>query len=326
MAGSWRRAGGAGLLAVVLGSGLGPALADEPLPLQDVDLSDPPLVTLVATVPGMLSGRALPSTAFSAQQGEQVLPLTVTRVVDGPAELVLALDTSDASSLAYEQSAAADLLRSLPPGLPTVVLPTGQRGTAVSALETVAALREGPAELLDGLPAPAQGRRLLVLLGSCDALSGVTGRTAAADEQVSVLATGDCTDEAAELAGEAGVARSGLQGMELLSAVDDVGRALLGQYRLQVDALPDGGPVQLTVRTDDLVASAALPLADSGSGSSSGSGATGTSATGDAGPGDAGPGDALPRTPVVLAALLAAGTGAAVLASLLADRRRARPT
>ena len=325
MAGGWRAAGAGGLPLGGLPPGGVAQAADEPLVLQDVDLSSPAGVSVVATVPSVLSGRPLPPAAFSARQGAAVRPATAQRVVDGPAELVLAVDTSVPAALPFAQSAAADLLRMLPPGLPTVVLPGGARGTTRSALDLVGSLRPGRSGLLDDLPAAPQGRRLLVLLTGCRGLERIEEPTGS-DQHVSVLVTErGCEERAREVAGEAGLVRTGLAGVRLLPAVDDVGRQVLGQYRVQVEADATGGPLDLTVEDGGISASSVLRLATQTPSPAAGAG-PGTSAE----PGPlpsaavAAPArqDEVGGLPVLAAGALAGATGLGVLAVLRADRRR----
>ena len=291
-----------GLLAVA-----GPARAagQDDLTLTEASRAADGTARVVATVPVALSDTDL-TTAFSATAGGAAVPLRVTRVLPG-AELVLALDASgDAQTLAVEQSAAADLLRALPPDTLTTVLPSGSRTGARDALAAVAALRPAPGGLLDGLPAPSGVRRLVVALTGCPALTGETRSVPGAGDagtQVSVLALGAaCDDAAARLAGASpGVVRTGLDPGRMFAAVDDTARALLGQYVLQSTAPVGAGPLQVSVPDGASTVTAGVQLPAPVAASS-----TGTST-------DDAPGWAV-LLAVVLAALTAAGLGAELLA------------
>ncbi len=238
----------------------GPATADDQLQLSGVQVSrDDRVLTAVVTVPLLLSTRGLPADAFSARQDGRPLPLTATRVVDAPSELVVVLDTSvPPPQLSAEQSAAADLLRTLPADLPTTVLPGGDRTTARSAIGDVASVAPGRAALLDGLPDTPSVRRLVVVLAGCPAVNAERRTLGGGQTQVSVLATAaGCGAAANRLAGpEPGVVRLGLDTAGMLAATDQVSRVLLGQYALRTEPGVGSGPVELTVR--DGATSAAL--------------------------------------------------------------------
>lgn len=244
------RRGAAGVLALGLLVVAAPSWAQQP-PLRLTPLEVRPAeATTVATVPRALVGVMLPSAAFSAEQADRPLPVSAGRVVDGAAELVVAVDTSGAAlDVAARQSAASDLLRAMPPRLRVVVLPGGQVGTPVSALAAVAALQVGPGDIFAGLPQPPAARRLVVLLAACDTLARVPAGLQAADGQLSVLVNVGLCDERAErlAAPGSGLARTGLREASLFAAVDEVVRELLGQYRLRVTGLDPALPLQVTV-------------------------------------------------------------------------------
>ena len=245
----------------------GPAAADDQLQLSGVQLSpDDRVLTAVVTVPLLLSTRQLPAAAFTASQDGRPLPLSAMRVVESPSELVVVLDTSvPVPQLAAEQSAAADLLRALPPDLPTTVLPGGDRTTARSAIGDVASLAPRRAALLDGLPDTPSVRRLVVVLAACPAVDAERRTVGGGQTQVSVLATeAGCGAAAGRLAGpEPGVVRLGLDTPGLFAAADQVSRLLLGQYALRTEPGVGPGPVQLTVH--DGATSAALTFAPASS-------------------------------------------------------------
>ena len=223
---------------------------------DDVRLSSPEVaegaLTLLARVPDALTGMPLDASDFSARQGGRELAVSVERAVDGPAQLVLALDTTrGARALMAEQSAAVDLLRTLPMTLPTVVLPGGTPGTVRDALFRVSVLRPGAGGLLDGLGEAPDGRRVVVLLTGCLALQAAVvtpaGALLARPTQVHVLALDagcEQTTAALTLPG-GGVSRGNLDAGRLLAGVDAVGRELNGTYRLRLDADPAGEPVQV---------------------------------------------------------------------------------
>ena len=120
------------LLATVVAGPAYAATGPQELRLSAPLLSPDRVLTVLATVPATLSGAALPEGSFTASQDGRPVPVTATRVADGPVELVLVLDVSGAT-LGAEQAAAVDLLRAVPSQTPTTVLPGGDRTTARSA-------------------------------------------------------------------------------------------------------------------------------------------------------------------------------------------------
>ena len=309
-----RRAAACGAAVLVaLGGGTATAAAQS----DEVRLSAPvPAaggLTLLARVPDALSGMSLEASDFTARQGDRDLEVQVQRVVEGPGQLVLGLDTSNgARALAVEQSAAADLLRTLPLTLPTVVLPGGTGGTVRDALTRISALRPADDGLLGGLGEPPEGRRVVVLLTGCDALEAAATTEEAgmldAPAQVHVLALDDgCEQTAAALAAPGGgIARTALGAGGLLAGIDAVGREVNGTYSLRLDADPSGEPVQVRAVGAGTTAEgvlelpggrpAALPVPDEGG---------------------------LPGGPVAVAAGLLALLAAGVVAGLRVRRARA---
>lgn len=185
------------LLAVTLA-----AAADSELRLSVARSTADLGLTVTATVPRLLSASTLPSTAFTATQDGRPLSPASTRVVDPPAELVVVLDESvDGTALSAEQSAAADLLRSVPPQLPTTVMPGVEPTTANSAIGRLGDLRPRAGGLLDGLPGAPAVRRLVVVLAGCPAINAERRTFGGTDTQVSVLATGAGCETAAERLG-----------------------------------------------------------------------------------------------------------------------------
>lgn len=252
----------------------GPAgAAPQELTLTAPELTDR-VLTVHATVPGAIADRPAPEGAFTGVQDGRPVALSADRVLDGDVELLLVLDGSDvAGRRDAVQAAAADLLRAVPPTLPTRLLPGGT--TTVPAREAVTRLAELPAT--DGLlavpPGPASGRRLSVVVAACPAVAAVAAPSPfAGDLSVSVLALGDgCQAAAADLgAGRPGIVRTGLDPLGLLTGVDDVGRDLAGQYVLVSEPLVEPGPLEVTVRIGTAVAAASVqvPGTPSGSGSS----------------------------------------------------------
>lgn len=220
-------------------------------------------LTVYATIPGALTGMPLPDGAFTATQDGRPVSLTASPVLDNPVELVLVLDaTADDATRAAEQSAAADLLRALPPQLPTTILPGGDPTKARSALEALGRLPARDGGLLDGLPPAPSVRRIVVVLTGCPALKAAQGDLAGGDTQVSVLATGaDCAAAAEQLAGQQpGVVRVGLNATGLLSGVDEVSRSLLGQYVLRSEPGLGEALVEVTLRAGTTTASATVAL------------------------------------------------------------------
>lgn len=311
-----RRIGGAGLLVAALLAGPllpGAAVAAGPedLQLSAVGVSAQHELSLVATVPAVLSSTDLSTAAFTATQGGRPVAVTATRVVDGPFELVLALDTSaDAGTLRAQESAAADLLRALPAQTPTVVLPGAVRTTAVGALPVLARLGPGSGRLLDGLPATTAVRRLVVVLADCPALDGETRSAGGPGTEVSVLAMGTgCGAGAARVAGpDPGIVSTGLDVSGLLGGVDQVARAVLGQYVVRSTSAIASGDVQVTLHAGTAVASATAVLAQP----------TATAVRGSRGD--------RAVWPVAAAAVLVAVVAAALGLELLARRRAVAPT
>jgi len=257
---SVRAAAAGGLLGVLLAAAPS-AASDSDLDLSTARTTADLVLTVTATVPRLMTATALPSTAFTAVQDGRPVSLTSTRVVSSPAQLVVVLDGSVAGEqLSAVQSAAGDLLRSVPSQLPTTVLPGVEPTTARSALERLADLRQQPGGLLDGLAGAPTVRRLVVVIATCRAIDAEQRVIGGTDTQVSVLATGaDCGAAAHRLAGpDPGVVRIGLDGPGLLGAVDAVSRALLGQYVLRIDTSGRASPVEVTVRNGDTVASASV--------------------------------------------------------------------
>jgi hypothetical protein len=266
-----RRAAPAALALGVLLLGLAPlaSAADgdlvvtQPSPTADGGLS------VTVTLPRALSTRALAPGALTAQQSGQPVAVAAERVVDGPFEVVLVLDvTGGALALAEEKSAAADLLRSLPPATPTTVLPGGGTGTAAEALVLLEQATPGTSALLDGLSTATSSQRAVVVLTGCPALSEESRPAAeGTGTTVSVLVREvDCRAAAARLAGgDPGVVRTGLDAPGLLAAVDDVSRSLLGRYAVTLEGPLTPAPVELVLAAQPEPASASvLPPQDLG--------------------------------------------------------------
>ncbi len=335
-----RAIGVPGLSGVLAGLALIPALAAAPAhaargPLQAAPLTQaagtaqdlrlgrpepgPDGIRVLATVPSSLSGRELPEQAFTVRQGGLPVPVDVERLADGDAvQLVLGVDTSGSEAdVQVLQAAAADLLRLMPPDLPTTVLPGSAQRPAAEAVADVGRLAPGPTGLLEGLPAADARRRWLVLLTGCPALERLPTAPSAGDVQVSVLTRGEeCGQRAAALAAPGrGVVRTDLSLKELLVAVDEVAADLLGQYRLRVEADPARGPLDVLVSASGLVAQAPLPLPAPPGGAPAPAGPSAADpspppASAAGGSSSDVPRSGLPRTPVVLAvALIALGVG-----------------
>ena len=311
---SRRAAATAAALVLALGGAAAAAERTDEVRLSAPRAADGGL-TLLARVPDALTGMTLDASAFSARQGDRELAVSVERVVESSAQLVLGLDTSAGlAPLLAEQAAAADLLRTMPSTLPTVLLPGGTGGTALDALTRISALRPGAGGLLEGLGDAPAGRRVVVLLTGCAALDAAAATEQAAalapPAQVHVLALdAGCETTAAELvAPSGGVARTDLDAGRLLAGVDAVSREVNGTYRLSVDADPAGEPVEVRAAGAGTSAQGVLEL-------SSGRPAAPSEASDD-------PTAVLPDLPVLLAgglvALLAVAVGVAVRA-----RRRA---
>ena len=290
-------------------AGQAEALRLSPLVVRDAE------ATTVATVPVPLVGTVLPSAAFSARQGARTLPVLAGRVVDGPGELVLAVDTGgEPAQVTFRKSAATDMLRRLPPDLRVVLLPGAVAGTVASTFPVLAALRPDDVDLFAPLPPPTTGRRVVAVLGRCAVLDRVPPALASAS-RVSVLADDDRCDDAAErlAAPTGGVARTDVGGPALFAGIDAVNRDLLGQYVVRVTDLDPALPLEVSVTSGTTTA-------------------TGTTAAPAAGAAPAGRPPAaaaveedLPMLPVAAAAGLAGLAALGVLGLLLADRRSGAP-
>lgn len=244
--------------------GPGAAAAPEQLRLTRPALSGDRTLTVSANIPDVLSSLPVDPGAFTAAQGERQVPVTSTRLLAGPTELVIVLDTNgDPLTVGAEQAAASDLLRALPPELPTTVLPGGSRTTARQAFESVGAVTRGFTGLLDGLPAATAAPRIVVLLAGCAALDAERRPLAGPGTEVFVLAPdAGCGAAALRLSGaDPGAARLGLGATGLLGATDEVARDLLGRYVLQIGPGLTDEPVQVTVRVGSAVAAATTTLA-----------------------------------------------------------------
>ncbi|HEU0102606.1 MAG TPA: hypothetical protein VFR07_09830 [Mycobacteriales bacterium] len=297
------------LLATVVAGPAYAATGPQELRLSAPLLSPDRVLTVLATVPATLSGAALPEGSFTASQDGRPVPVTATRVADGPVELVLVLDVSGAT-LGAEQAAAVDLLRAVPSQTPTTVLPGGDRTTARSALERVSGLTAAPGgRLLDGLPEEPLVRRNVVVLAGCAAVNAEQRSVPGVRTQVSVLSLGPgCEVSAPRLAGlTPGVVRSGLSAGGLVGAADEVAQNLLGQYEVRTGGPVDASPVEVAVRagTGVLVAAIAVPSAV-------------------AAPGPVGGAGDDPSAGLLVAASALAALAAVALALELSARRRSR--
>lgn len=237
----------------------------EQLRLEAPEVTATGEVRVLAHVPEAFSGRALPDSAFAAEQDGREVPVTGVRLAEDDAHLVLAVDTGvEPDVLAVHQSAAADLLRALPAELPSFVLPSGAATTARRAVLDVGALRPGDGDLWKDLPEHPSGRRWLVVLTDCPGVQRLPEPSAPADGQLSLLVTGSgCEERARGLASATGgTAHTGLDDpARAVAAADAVAADLLGQYRLEVAADEEAGPVTLTVASAGLTARGQLPVA-----------------------------------------------------------------
>lgn len=249
-------------LATAAPAGAAPRTAEQ-LPLEAPEVTATGEVRVVARVPDTLTGRALPATAFTAEQAGRDVPVTAVRLAEDDTHLVLVVDTAvEPDVLAAQQAAAADLLRALPPELPSLVRPGGAATTASRAVLDVGALRPGDADLGRGLPEHPSGRQWLVVLTDCAGVERLPESSGTAEAQLWLLVTGSgCQERARELAvATGGTARTGLAGpAQAVAAADAVAADLLGQYRLEVAAQSASGPVEVTVASAGLTARGLVP-------------------------------------------------------------------
>jgi len=226
------------------------AQADVPaLRFSAIDLSKPDWANFVLTLPPGVSSRPLPEAAFSASQGGRALPTHAQRLVDGKLELVLALDNSvSPSNLMAEQSAAVDLLRSLPLTLRTTILPGGRTSTDLAGLSQLSRFHAGSLDQFGSLPPAILYRRSFVVIAGCSKLPRIQHMVNR--NHLSVLAMGAPCQRAARAlaASDPGVVRTGLTSQQLFAGIDEVSRDLLDEYQVQVMVGSRGGP--LTVRVN----------------------------------------------------------------------------
>ncbi|HEY2176197.1 MAG TPA: hypothetical protein VGH85_20515 [Mycobacteriales bacterium] len=246
-----------------------------------VDRSRLPGVTAIAVAPDMLSELSLPAGSFSARRGDRRLPTTAVRLADGHLEVVLVLNRAvSAAALSEEQAAAAELVHSLPAGVPVhvyddataTIRPTG-RAEAEAAIAGTTRFSASP---MDGgltsvaLTRPATARREFVVLTACprdDPASDdqqLANALSVAGQQLDVIGagTGCGAGLAAVARGTGGSLVTGKSPGEVAAAVDRVAHGLLAEYevsfRLPAGAVPS---VTLAVSAQNVRAEEAIRIA-----------------------------------------------------------------
>ncbi len=255
------------------------------LRLASAESPDGPNARLVVVVPPLLAMQHVPASAFQVTQAGRTLPVTVRRVVDAGLDVYVLLDTAVAgTTLAAEQSAAADLLRNLPPAVRTATatarsaaggfsIPSAQPGNA-AALRALAAVRPQRTAFLGetlntiaGMPI-GDRRRVIVVLSDCRGpgvrdLGPLVPALGSGDRQLDVVAPGPgCPPQLSSLAsGAGGLAMVGGPVTGLRRALATVLFDLLGQYRLSVPVSRDRRPLSVSVAFAGVRVTTDVPLA-----------------------------------------------------------------
>lgn len=270
----------AGALAAIVCAPVSVSAAAAPsLRIASVAVTDGSNARLAVVVPPLLAGRDVPASAFHVTQAGRSLPVRVRRVADAGFDVYLLIDTTvAAATLAAVQSAAADLLRNLPPGVRTATADAGllsvppvQPGTTAALRDLAAArplsttfLREALSTIISR--PTIDRRRVVVLLTDCGEqdlgdLNPVENALADGDQQLDVVAAGaGCPAQLSSLAtGSGGLAVRDTPVDRLDQAVDTMLFDLLGQYRLSVPWSPDGAPLTVAVDYAGVRSAAVVP-------------------------------------------------------------------
>ena len=240
---------------------------------------DPDLVTVV---PPAMAAQTVPASAFRVQQNGVLRHISVNRIVDEGLDVHIVLDTEAANTdLAAEQSAASDLLRTLPGRVRTAIETSGglvhapQPGRT-TALQDLAQAQPDPAATpfetettLSSIANSPIGRRnrIIVLLTSCRAdnargFPALAGTLAHGRQQWDLVATGHtCAPSlAAQARSSGGLGVTGIGTERLAEAVDTVTYDILGQYRLTVHDARTGSPLMVDVNYGGRRAATTLAL------------------------------------------------------------------
>jgi tight adherence protein B len=141
------------MLLCVPGGYAGAAEATQ-LSITGVDTSHPGHATIAVSVPASLSGRPLPTSAWSVRESGELREVEVTGLPTDPAEVVLVMDTSgsmNGNALNSAQQAAAAFVDRMPPAVSVAVVGFGTRPYVASGFSTdrsatkqaIASLRAG---------------------------------------------------------------------------------------------------------------------------------------------------------------------------------------
>jgi tight adherence protein B len=261
---------------VVLSTMPAHALASK-LEVSDVDISQHPRVSLIATVPAGV-GSDLPSSAFTVTEGGTARPIRVERLSqDDSLAVVIAIDTSGSmagAAMDAAKSAAASFVRRLRPSTPISVIGFGASAVAApfstDQQETIARIgaleASGETSLYDALVVASSelyatkvARRAIVVLSD----GGDTVSTASLDQALTALHGAGARASVVELAsdesnhdalsriadGTHGRLVAASDASALQAAYGAVAADLLGQYRLTFDSAANG-PTDVVVRVD----------------------------------------------------------------------------
>ena len=225
-----------------------------------------PQGSVVATVPAMLSGQPVPASSFRVYADGAPVRLTGVQQLrlDQQLAIILVLDqATSAAALAEEKTAAVEFVSSLTPG---ARVSTGQSATQTGAYQT----RQQAVDLLSRL-APTPSRTLtsqltfavaptvsdyspltrisIVAITPCQAPVNGASLAASSTALWVIGLSGRCDPELVRIAQSTGGGAVSAAGGHLVSAGDEVRRALEGQYRLSF-TLRDEEPKQVRVTLD----------------------------------------------------------------------------
>ncbi len=242
-----------------------PVAVGADLEIGQFNTSPYPQGSVVATVPAMLSGQPVPASSFRVYADGAPVRLTgVQHLRLDQLEIVLVLDqATSAAALAEEKTAAVEFVSSLSTG---ARVSTGQPATQTGAYQT----RQQALDLLSRL-APTPSRTLtsqltfaaappvsdyspltrisIVAITLCRAPVDAASLAASSTALWVIGLTGRCDPELVRIAQSTGGGAVSAAGGHLVSAGDEVRRALEGQYRLSF-TLRDEEPKQVRVTLD----------------------------------------------------------------------------
>jgi len=248
------------------------------LPMASASASAPPQLRVVCTtasalqasvvvaVPWELSNRALPPSAFGMRQGGLTVPIKVRRVAETGLDVHVVIDPAGTNTAAvWQKSAAADLLRLLPPTVRTSVATAHggvrdpRQGNA-AALRALAEVQPRPAAPVDRTlnqiaGAARNGRKhLIVPITSCPQnsttdIKPLKGALSNGTSQLDIIGFGrGCRSRLLPLARDhGGLTLATARPSQLAQAVDTIAYDTLGQYQLSLLAPAKATALVLTV-------------------------------------------------------------------------------